>query len=155
MSSDKVLFDCSLQLKKLLFTLPNSISDPLMESSATMVTGVKLPKIDVPTFDGVILNWQTFWEQFSIVIHEHSSLSDTGKLVYLHHSLKDGTGNKVIEDLSRSGDHYAEAIMCLKFRYDHPRLIHQTHVKKIVEISPLKGSGKELCYLHDTCTAAP
>ena len=33
---DKVLFDCSLQLKKLLFTLPNPISDPLMESSATM-----------------------------------------------------------------------------------------------------------------------
>ena len=30
-------------------------------------------------------------------------------------------------------------------------LIHQTHVKKIVEIAPLKeGSGKELCYLHDT-----
>ena len=35
---NKVLFDSSLQLKKLLFTLPNPISDPLMESSATMVT---------------------------------------------------------------------------------------------------------------------
>ena len=85
MLSDKVLFDCSLQLKK-LFTLPNPISDPLMESSATMVTGVKLPKIDVPTFNSNILNWQTFWEQFSIAIHEHSSLSDTEKLVYLSHS---------------------------------------------------------------------
>ena len=135
---DKVLFDCSLQLKKLLFTLPNPISDPLMESSATMVTGVKLPKIDVPTFDGNILNWQMFWEQFSIAIHEHSSLSDTEKLVYLHHSLKDSAAKKVIEGLSRSGDQYAEAIMCLQSRYDRPRLIHQTHVKKIVEIAPLK-----------------
>ena len=75
-----------------------------MESSATMATGVKLPKIDVPTFDGNILNWQTFWEQFSIAIHERSSLSDTEKLVYLHHSLKDGAVKKVIEGLSRSGD---------------------------------------------------
>ena len=148
---DKVLFDCSLQLKKLLFTLPNPISDPLMESSATMASGVKLPKIDVPTFDGNILSWQTFWEQFNIAIHERSSLSDTEKLVYLHHSLKDGAAKKVIEGLSRSGDQYAEATMCLKSRYDRPRLIHQTHVKKIVEIAPLKeGSGKELRYLHDT-----
>ena len=34
--------------------------------------------------------------------------------------------------------------------YDRSRLIHQTHVKKVVEIVPLKeGSGKELRYLHD------
>lgn len=148
---DKVLFDCSLQLKKLLFTLPNPISDPLMESSATMASGVKLPKIDVPTFDGNILSWQTFWEQFSIAIHKRSSLSDTEKLVYLRHSLKDGAAKKVIEDMSPSGDQYAKAIMSLKSRYDCPRLIHQIHVKKIVEIAPLKeGSGKELRYLHDT-----
>ena len=122
----------------------------LMESSATMAMGVKLPKIDVPTFDGNILNWQAFWEQFSIAIHERSSLSDTEKLVYLRHSLKDGAA-KVIEGLSRSGDQYAEAITCLKSCYDRPRLIHQIHVKKIVEIAPLKeGSGKKLCYLHDT-----
>ena len=108
---DKVLFDCSLQLKKLLFTLPNPISDPLMESSATMASGVTLPKIDVPTFDGNILNWQTFWEQFSIAIHKRSSLSDTEKLVYLRHSLKDGAAKKVTEGLSRPGDQYAEAIM--------------------------------------------
>ena len=25
---------------------------------------VKLPKLDVPTFDGNILNWRAFWEQF-------------------------------------------------------------------------------------------
>ena len=24
--------------------------------------GVKLPKIDVPKFDGNMLNWQSFWE---------------------------------------------------------------------------------------------
>ena len=122
-----------------------------MESSATMVMGVKLPKIDVPTFDGNILNWQMFWEQFSISIHERSSLSDTEKLVYFRHSLEDGAAKKVIEGLSRSGDQYAKAMMCLQSRYDRPRLIHQTHVKKIVEIAPLKeGSGKELRYLHDT-----
>ena len=43
-----------------------------------------------------------------------------------------------------------EAIECLKSRYDRPRLIHQTHVRAILDAPPLKdGSGKELCRLHD------
>ncbi len=151
---DKDVFDCSLQLKKLLFTLtPGVIPNPSTESPATITSGVGLPKIDVPTFDGNILSWQTFWEQFSIAVHEHTSLSDTGKLVYLRHALKDGTAKRVIEGLSRSGDQYTEAVTCLRSRYDRPRLIHQTHVKKIVEIAPpppRDGSGRELRHLHDT-----
>ena len=137
---DKDVFDCSLQLKKLLFTLtPGVIPNPSTESPATITSGVRLPKIDVPTFDGNILSWQTFWEQFSIAVHERTSLSDTGKLVYLRHALKDGEAKRVIEGLFRSGDQYTEAVTCLRSRYDRPRLIHQTHVKKIVEIAPPEG----------------
>ena len=44
-----------------------------------------------------------------------------------------------------------EAVDCLKSRYDHPRLVHQTHVKMILDAAPLKdGTGKELRHLHDT-----
>ena len=39
----------------------------------------------------------------------------------------------------------------MKTRYDRPRLIHQAHVRKIIEIPSLKdGSEKELRRLHDT-----
>ena len=56
----------------------------------------------------------------------------------------------IIEGLSRSGEHYKEAIECLQSRYNHSWLIHQAHVKKIIHISSLKeGSGKELRRLHD------
>ena len=144
-SLEREVFDCSLQLKKLILT---PATPP---STTTASRGVRLPKIEVPTFDGNLLNWRTFWEQFSISVHDRSSLSDTEKLVYLRQSLKDGTAKKVIEGLSQSGDQYTEAIGCLTSRYDRPRIIHQTHVKKIIEISSLKeGSGKELRYLHDT-----
>ena len=34
----------------------------------------------------------------------------------------------VHEGLSSTGDHYDEAIECLKARYNRPRLIHQAHV---------------------------
>lgn len=39
---------------------------------------------------------------------------------------------------------------CLKSRYDRPRLIHQAHVRRILNAPVLKeGSGKELRILHD------
>ena len=71
--------------------------------------------------------------------------------MYLKQSLKDGTAKGVIEGLSKSGEHYEEAIKSLKAHYDRPRLIHQTHVRMILEATSLKeGTGKELCRLHDT-----
>ena len=144
---DKSIFDMSLRINKLLY---NPVHTPEATVSTYETKGVRLPKLEVPTFDGDILHWQTFWEQFCVAIHDRCDISDTQKLVYLRHSLKDGTAKSAIEGLSRSGEHYTEAVECLKSRYSRPRLIHQTHVRKICEASPLKeGTGKELRRLHD------
>ena len=77
-------------------------------------------------------------------------MSDAEKLVYLQHALKAGSAKHAIEGLSRSGDCYDEAVECLRARYNRPRLIHQAHVRMILETPSLKdGSGRELCRLHD------
>ena len=56
-----------------------------------------------------------------------------------------------MEGLSSSGEQYKEAIDCLRKRYDRPRLLHQAHVRAILEAPALKdGNGKELRRLHDT-----
>ena len=113
--------------------------------------GVKLPKLDVPTFNGDFLNWKDFWQQFQVSVHDRSNLTNTEKLVYLQNSIKDGVAKQTIEGLTKSGEHYEEAIKCLIARYDRPRIIHQTHVRKILETPSLKeGNGKELRTLHDT-----
>ena len=94
-----------------------------------------------------------FWEQFCVAVHNRTDISDTEKLVYFCHAIKDGTANTVVEGLSCSGELYAEAVECLKSRYNRPRLIHQTHVhvRKISEVPNLKnGTGKEHRRLHDT-----
>ena len=83
-------------------------------------------------------------------MHDRPHFSDAEKLVYLQQSLKGASAKSVIEGFSRSGECYEKAVKCLKARYDRPRLIHQTHVRLIVEALPLKeGSGKELRKLHD------
>ena len=142
------IFDNLLALKRKLSSLqPTAVP---VAGGASDGKGVRLPKIDVPTFDGSILHWKSFWEQFSVAVHNRRDISDTEKLVYLRHSVKDGSAKNVIEGLSRTGEHYNEAIECLQTRFDRPRLIHQAHVRKVLDIPNLKdGSGKELRRLHD------
>ena len=143
---EKQVFDCSVKIKKLL-----SSPDVSVSSSASIERkGLKLPKLDVPKFDGNILNWRSFWEQFCIAVHDCTHLSDSEKLVYLQQSLKGGSAKVVIEGLSRSDESYSEAVKCLQTRYNRPRLIHQTHVKMILDALQLtEGTGKELRHLHD------
>ena len=147
---EKGFFECCLQIKKLIYSAkhPHDSSDAAAPDSK----GVKLHKIeDVLMFDANLLIWRSFWEQFCISVHSRSVLADSEKLVYLRHSLNDGSAKHVIEGLSRSGVYYAEAIECLQSRYDRPRLIHQTHVRMILETPALKdGTGRELHHLHDT-----
>ena len=109
------MYRCSLKAKRLLSAKPATVA-----TSTTDVLGVKLPKIDVPRFNGNILSWRSFWEQFDVAIHSRTSLSKAEKLAYLQSSLKDGSARSVIDGLSQSGDHYDEAVATLRARYDRP-----------------------------------
>ena len=79
-------------------------------------TGVKLPKLDVPVFDGNIIHWKRFWDQFTITVHSKTTLSNAEKTVYLQHVIKDGSARNAIEGLSHSGDNHVEAVKCLHSR---------------------------------------
>ena len=132
-------FEACHSVKKML-----SSSSTTPPSGAETTRGLKVPKLEAP------MNWTHFWEQFSISIDQKTSLTNAEKLVYLQQSLKGGAAQSVIQGLSATGEHYGKAIECLKARYDRPRLIHQSHVKAIMEMTPLKeGGGKELRRLHD------
>ena len=85
---EHTMFDCCLEVRK-------SISDSDRDAPSNG-KGVKLP------------------EQFCICVHDQTNLSDPEKLVYLQHSLKDGSAKDTIKGLSCSRDHYAEAIECLE-----------------------------------------
>ncbi len=61
------LSESALQLRRLLHN-KREATESLRTSRSK--PGVKLPKIDVPKFNGDILQWRTFWEQFSIAVHE-------------------------------------------------------------------------------------
>ena len=145
---EAVLFECFHNIRKLQKKCEGSKSTTT--SAEGTGSGVRLPKLAVPTFDGNILHWRQFWEQFCVSVHNRPSLSNAEKLVYLQYALKDGSAKSIIAGLSQSGEHYDEAVKCLTDRFDRPRLIHQTHVKMILDAPQVRdGSGRELRRLHD------
>ena len=116
------------------------------------MTGVNLPRIEIPTFDGNILNWRLFWEQFQAAVHDKPQLEEVDKLTYLRDALKDGPARNVIKGLTQTAESYQEAVRCLKDRYDRPRLTHREHVRNILHAPSLKAhNGRELRKLYDTC----
>ena len=113
-------------------------------------SGVKLPKIEVPTFNGNILEWNLFWEQFEVTVHSKTHISDAEKFAYLRQAIKDGPARHVIEGLAHSASNYLNAVECLHKRYDKPRQTHKAHVKAILDVASVRdGHGKELRRLHD------
>ena len=116
------------------------------------MAGVNLPKIDIPTFDGNILNWRLFWEQFQAAVYDKAHLGEIDKLTYLRDALKDGPARNVIHGLTQTVESYHDAIACLKDRYDRPRITHREHVRTILQAPVMKSNtGRELRKLYDLC----
>ena len=145
----QLLYDLKIDVDRLA-GLSEEEKTPLMTSGVTEKSSIRLPRMEIPAFDGNILNWQIFWEQFDSAIHSKPHLFDSDKLTFLRKALKDGTAKNVIVGLTQTSENYNEAIRCFQKCYDRPRVLHQAHVRKIQGAFPLKTcSGQELRRLHD------
>ena len=139
----EALFELSLQIRRLLQDRPSNPSTLKSESR------VRLLKIDVPTFDRNIINWNMLWEQFDMSINSQTQLTNVEKLAYLRHALKDRPAIQTIQQLSRLADQYEEVVR-LKSRYDRPCLVHREQIRAILEAPSVKGvNGEDLRHLHD------
>ena len=59
------LFELRVAIKPLLKKIK---AEPAVDKDK-ILSSIKLPKISVPTFDGKVVNWKSFWEQFDATIH--------------------------------------------------------------------------------------
>ena len=137
----RTTFGCLLHIKKHLHTIVTSMP------KSSEITATKLPTLEFPSFHGDILKWKNFREQFCILVHHQTKIPQEE---YLQSVIKDKTARNLIAGLTRSSDHYEEAVRALQERYNHPCQIHQVHVHCIIEAPPLRdGIGKEMHALHD------
>jgi hypothetical protein len=81
---------------------------------------VRLPKLDIPPFTGNLMDWVSFRDMFSTVIHSSTTYSGTQKLAHLK-SLVQGEPFRLISSLILSDANYDIAWALLNERYQNDR----------------------------------
>ena len=111
---------------------------------------VKLPKVELKRFDGVLTNWATFWDMFQSSVHNNSELTDIDRFNYLHSLLEDSAAD-AISGLSITTANYAEAITILQKRFGNKQLVVNKHMDALLEIDAVTSMRdlKRLRHLYD------
>jgi len=116
------------------------------------VVDIKLPRMDLPTFSGNPLEWKSFHDLFTSMIHSNSKISAAQKLHYLKNSVQD-EASSLLSSIDITDANYLEAWNLLKERYENERQLIHCHLKCLFAQSTLTSeSSKNLRTLIDTTT---
>lgn len=105
-------------------------------SGATCNVQVKLPKIELPTFDGDILRWQSYYQSVKVSIADNSALADVQKLEYIMRSLR-GAAAESVKGFSVVAENYEPVLTTLQERFGHSRLILDAHMRGLIHLPSL------------------
>ena len=134
--------------ERILQTQKSDTSRP--DSTTQTASRTKLPKLDLPCFDGDILSWLPFWERFEEAVGDRKELPDIVKFEYLQSCLK-GDAAKCIAGLALTSANYKVACELLSRRFGKPEVIIFDHVQQLLAItSPLNPTSQSLRSLIDS-----
>lgn len=119
---------------RLISTARSYISEPQVSK---VNDPVKLPRLNLPVFDGKYENWLLFYDTFSSVIDKNTNLSAIQRFQYLRSSLSN-EALEVIQSLELSAANYDIAWNLLKERFQNTKLITSTHMKALFNITPVQ-----------------
>ena len=105
----------------------------------------KLPKLNLPKFDGTLLRWQEFWDSFGTAIHENSSLKPVDKLNYLKCSLE-GRAKNCLEGLQITNENYTVAIQILQERFGDQQRVIKAHYASLNDLPSCDPKNLQIIY---------
>jgi hypothetical protein len=97
---------------------------------------LKLPPINIETFDGELKNWLPFWGQFEH-IHNDETVSTFHKFRILHQSMKPGSRAKQVVDsfpVSKDLKNYDAAVGALIERFGREDLLIEVYIRELLEM---------------------
>ena len=140
---DEVLAALGLKLREMRVSKAASeagstLDSALSISSSSKSVKCKLPKLEIPAFSGEPLEWQGFWDRFSLSIDSHDSVSDVDKFNYLLRFLS-GKALSCVKGLTLSSENYQQALDLLKDRFGNPQVLISAHMDKLIKIKRVRG----------------
>lgn len=97
---------------------------------------VQLPKIQLPKFDGSLLQWRSFRDIYVSLVHNNRSMGDAEHFHYLLLCLS-GSALSVIKSVPLSADNYAVTWGALSDRFDNKCLLASAHLDKLFAFKPI------------------
>ena len=129
-------------------SLQTQSSTPTTSSSSSSAL-TKLPKLDLKSFDGNLVEWISFRDMFESSIHQSSSIPKIQKLVYLK-SLLQGEAARLVQSIVLSDANYDTAWKLLNERYQNDREILFSVLRKLFSQNPSCSSANSIRQLVDT-----
>ncbi|XP_055543206.1 uncharacterized protein LOC129728775 [Wyeomyia smithii] len=121
----------------------------VVPQDASRLPDLKLPQVNIPTFSGDYLEWQSFKDLFDSLIEQNPTLKDSQKLYFLKINLA-GEAASLISHLKIEDANYKPALEKLASRYDKPREIASKHIQRFLAQPSLSfASASGLRTLHD------
>ena len=114
---------------------------------------LKLPRLDLLTFDGTYTKWVSFFDLFQGAVHNNADLSDSQKLFYLKSALK-GEAKKLLSTVTVTDSNYHVAQKLLADQYDNKRVILREHLSVLfkapcMEENDGRGLRKLMEHAHE------
>ena len=109
----------------------------------------KLPAIALPTFQGDVLQWPTFWQKFAAAVDCHDDLPDSTKLSYLRSAVQDPEAELILNPAMDGPATYKRLVKELHQRYERTKKIHRELVEKLITLPAAKNNSRDLRRLVD------
>ncbi|XP_061513044.1 uncharacterized protein LOC133393224 [Anopheles gambiae] len=103
---------------------------------------VRLPKIELPTFDGDTTKWLTFKDRFESLVHTASDVPEVLKLQYLLSALKGELASQY-DHTQHTADNYEPTWDSLVKRFDHEKRIKREYFKAFAALEAMKNSSAD------------
>ena len=108
----------------------------------------KLPKLDLPKFEGNVLEWQSFWDSFDSTIHSNSTLSEVQKFNYLK-LLLEGEASNTIAGFALTHTNYIKAVDLLHERFGQTNRIIQSYMQVLLDMPIPRNTLANLHNFYD------
>ncbi|XP_062713425.1 uncharacterized protein LOC134290324 [Aedes albopictus] len=110
---------------------------------------LRLPKIDLPKFDGDYSRWLSFRDTFKSMVHDVRDIPLVAKLQFLLQSLE-GEARKPFETVDIEAANYSTTWEALLKRYDDRRFLKKQLYRTLHDLAPVrKESAQDLHNLVD------
>ncbi|XP_054259448.1 uncharacterized protein LOC128984179 [Macrosteles quadrilineatus] len=117
-------------------------STRISDISASSSAHVRLPKLDLITFDGSPLQWVSFINLFDTSIHLNESISNVTKFQYLLSVLKNEPLN-LVKAFSITSANYSIAYQLLRDRYHNTRRLTTLHLNKLIDLPDISSTSNK------------